>query len=341
MTTHDPSHSPRSRSDSTSCVGVGGHGALGYEILREAARNQGLPQTLVDIPLERGLGVVSPAIAPEIARHFSMRLSLLKEALSIIEHRIPRVESSIALQALHQGLNDELRLLPSRFSEVRDPVGILRALHKVPDAVVAPEFVSAILGIHDERIGGDIERYSREQLKTEYAEGGFMYQPSEIADIWPVFEHLSFAAGSRFYDLGSGYGHSLFYGAALRPDISFKGIEIMSVRVDECRSVASRLGLGNITFAAGDVSEGGFSDADIIFLFNPFPPDTEEEVRRQIAVLACAKPLVVLDYRGLVTRAMPDLRSIPLDEVMPYRLSVSCGFYEASCALAGIPSRRE
>jgi hypothetical protein len=101
------------------------------------------------------------------------------------------------------------------------------------------------------------------------------------------------------------------------------------------------LGLGNITFAAGDVLEGGFSDADIIFLFNPFPPDTEEEVRRQIAVLACEKPLVVLDYRGLVTRAMPDLRSVPLDEVMPYRLSVSSGFYEASCALAGIPSRGE
>lgn len=337
MMSHDPSHGPQSRSGSTSRDAAGVHGSLRNEILREAARNRGLHQALEDIAIERDFGVVSPARALEIAHHFSIRLSLLREALVIIEGRLEHTESSAGLHALHEDLTEDIRLLPSRISEVREPIHILRALHGEPDARVAPEFVSAILGIHDERVGGDVDRFSGPQLKTEYANGGFMYQPSEIVDIWPIFEHLTFAPGARFYDLGSGYGHSLFYGAALRPDLFFTGIEIMSARVEECRSVASRLGLRNITFAAGDVSKGGFTDADIIFLFNPFPPDTEGEVRSKIAELAGVKPIVVLDYQGLVTQGISTLRPIPFVTVAPYRLTVSRGFYEQSCALAGIP----
>jgi hypothetical protein len=163
-----------------------------------------------------------------------------------------------------------------------------------------------------------------------------MYQPSEIGDIWRLFAHLSFKAGSVFYDLGSGYGHSIFYGAALCPHVSFKGIEIMSGRVQECQTVVSRLGMLNITFETGDVSRGGFSDADIIFLFNPFPPDTLREVGRRIAEVAEVKPVVLLDYRGLVTETVSGISSIPFNKVAPYRLAASRRHFEESCALVGI-----
>jgi hypothetical protein len=291
----------------------------------------------VEIPLDRDFGVVTSTIAPEVALSFSMRLSLMREALVVIEGRLARGEVGEGLPALKAMIEDTIVALPSRIGTVHDPVAILRALHGVPELHVAPEFVSAILGIRDEQVGGEITRYNLKELRSEYAQGGFMYQPSELIDIWPIYHYLAFRAGVIFYDLGSGYGHALFYGAALRPDLSFKGIELMTARVVESRSAAARLGLDNLTFAAGDVAKGGFGDADILFLFNPFPPDTEVDVRQQLAELAGAKPIVVLDYQGIVTRDLPELRSIPFAQVTPYRLKASRGYYEASCELVGFP----
>ena len=317
---------------------MGDHNALMGEILREAARNRNLPGAIVESALHRQFGVVTSATALEVGQSFSMRLSLLREALVIVEERLSSRGEEEELCAILKLLKDETLALPHRIADVRDPIAILRTLHTVPHIPVAPEFVSAILGIRDERVGGDVERYSEEHLKSEYSRGGFMYQPSEIQDIWPLFEYLSFAPGAVFYDLGSGYGHAILYGAALRPDLSFRGIELMSARVAECQSVASRLGMANVAFEAGDLSQGGFSDADILFLFNPFPPDTEGEVRREIAQLATVKPLVILDYRGLVTQSIPSVRAVPFMKVAPYRLSVSRRFYQESRALAGLPT---
>lgn len=318
---------------------MGDHTALMGEILREAARNQNLPGSIVESALDQEFGVVTSATAPAVSQSFSMRLSLVREALVIVEERLSSGGEEGELRALLKILHEETLALPHRIADVHDPVAVLRTLHTVPHIRVAPEFVSAILGIRDERVGGDVERHSDEQLKAEYSKGGFMYQPSEIVDIQPLFEHLSFAPGAAFYDLGSGYGHAILYGAALRPDLSFRGIEIMSDRVAECQSVASRLGMTNVAFKAGDLSQGGFSDADILFLFNPFPPDTEGEVRREIAQIAEVKPLVILDYRGLVTQSIQSIRAVPCMKVAPYRLAVSRRYYEASRALAGLPIR--
>jgi hypothetical protein len=91
-----------------------------------------------------------------------------------------------------------------------------------------------------------------------------------------------------------------------------------------------------VTFAVGDLAKGGFTDADIIFLFNPFSLDTEGEVQRHMAQLAEEKPLVVLDYRGLVTDDISTLRQVPLMAVAPYRLMVSRRFSRGSRALVGI-----
>jgi hypothetical protein len=306
------------------------------EILTGVGRNLNLSSSIVDVPLQQDLGVVSRETASQVARWFSMRLSLLRQALVVVEERFSEIGPAEMLEAVSTLIADEIVSLPKRVSDVRDPLSILRALHNMPEIGVAPEFISAVLGIQDERIGGDTGRHSPEHLVTEYARGGFTYQPSEIIDIWRIFEYLPFAAGSVFYDLGSGYGHALFYGAAVRPDLFFRGIELMSVRVEECQSVASRLGIGNVAFQAGDSTSGGFDEADIIFLFNPFPPDTEGEVRNRIEELADVKPLVILDYEGLVSQAMPALRTVPLMKISPYRLSLSRRFFDESRAIAGI-----
>lgn len=62
-------------------------------------------------------------------------------------------------------------------------------------------------------------------------------------------------------------------------------------------------------------------------------------MRREIAQLAEVKPIVILDYRGLVTQSIPSVRAVPFMKVAPYSLAVSRRFYEESCALAGLPTR--
>lgn len=312
--------------------------ALMNDILIEAALNRSLSEAMVNSALSSECVPVSPENALEIADSFSRRLALLREALVIVERRLSQLPSDERLDHVHKALSHSVVTLTSSIKNVHDPVNILRALHTWPELEVAPEFVSAILGIRDERIGGDIERYSRHQLLAEYAQGGFMYQPSEIVDIWPLFAHLSFKPGCVFYDLGSGYGHSLFYGAALRPDISFRGIEIMSARVDESRAALARLGMENVTFEAGDASKGGFSDADVIFVYNPFPPDTQVEVAERIEEIAAAKSVVVVDYLGIVSQGVPSLCAIPFMSLTPYRLAASRRFLKESRALVGLPA---
>ncbi len=305
------------------------------ELIRESVRKLNLPEEIAENCFDRHYGTVSPTNADAIAERFSARVYVAREALALVNERITRGESNDSLRAIEEHLATIISGSSGTISEVLDPVGILRALERGRAFRIAPEFISTIVGISDERIGGDVERYSRTELVTTYARGGFMYQPSEISEIQPIFSSVSFQPGIRFYDLGSGYGHPLFYGAALRPDMFFTGIEIMRGRVVECRNVVTRLGLQNIAFEVGDVSKGGFSDADVIFLFNPFPPDTHREVTARIAELAVRKPLAVLDYEGLVTQSLPDLRPIRCARISPFRLLVSRSFPKESCALVG------
>lgn len=305
------------------------------ELLRESASRLNLPDEIAEHGFDLHYGAVSPTNANTVAERFSARVYVAREALALMNERITGGESEDSLRAIEEYLATIISDSPGTISEVRDPVGILRSLEVRPRFRIATEFISTILGISDERIGGDVERYSRTELVTTYARGGFMYQSSEISEIQPIFSALLFQPGIRFYDLGSGYGHPLFYGAALRSDMFFAGIEIMRARVAECRKVVTRLRLPNIAFEAGDVSKGGFSDADVIFLFNPFPPDTHREVGARIAELADQKPLAVLDYEGLVTQSLPELRPIRCAPISPFRLVVSRSFTKESCALVG------
>jgi hypothetical protein len=304
-------------------------------LLRESASRLNLSDEIAEHGFDRHYGAVSPNNANTVAERFSARLYVAREALALVNERITEGESEDSLRAIQEYLTSIISGSSGTISEVHDPVGILKALERGGAFRIAPEFISAILGIADERVGGDVERYSRNELVTTYARGGFMYQPSEISEIQQIFSAPSFQTGIRFYDLGSGYGHALFYGAALRPDIFFTGIEIMRARVVECRKVVTRLRLPNLAFEAGDVSQGGFSEADVLFLFNPFSPDTHREVGVRIAELAAHKPLAVFDYEGLVTKSLPELRAIAWDPISPFRLAVSQNFPKESCALVG------
>jgi SAM-dependent methyltransferase len=230
------------------------------------------------------------------------------------------------------------RDLTALLSMTERPLEVLREFLRISGVGAKPEIVSILLGINEESIGGDLSRHPSCQREALFGKGGFMYQPSEPQELWQIFSLLSLREGSKFYDLGSGYGHVLFCGAVLRPDITFKGIELMPVRVAECEAARSRHGIENLSFVAGDVTQGGFAEADIIFVFNPFPPDTMRAVREQIGTVARRKPLAVFDYGGMVTQGIQSLVPVVACDLAPYRLGCSRNFLEESRALVDIPA---
>lgn len=317
----------------------------------ESARFHGVVEEAchrLRVPAERGLVAANgewrlKAISASNARSalgdFHNLDTILSESQHVVCARISQGGDRAALKRLHDRLSHSRRELVEGFlsalSKADSPVEVLRELFVIGNCGLRPDMISAVLGIREEAVGGDLLRHASAERETLFGRGGFMYQPSEPHELWQIFSILNIKAGSLFVDLGSGYGHVVFQGAILRPDVRFKGIELMPVRVLECESVRDRLGIANLSLEAGDVTQGGFSDADIIFLFNPFPPDTRGAVAERVDQLAKNRPLAVLDYQGLATQDLSSVVSVGARDLAPYQLVCSRHFMAESCELVG------
>ena len=311
-------------------------------VTEEACKRLHLSIQRAEVVLSRGWrwDAVSARHVSTVLSDFYLLQDLLIEAQRVVALRISRGEERTSLHAINAVLVCEekelVRDITAYLSMVERPVEVLRQLFQRGNRRFGPEMISALLGIQDESIGGDILRHPSSERGARFGQGGFMYQPSEPHELWQVFNLLKIKPDSLFVDVGSGYGHVLFFGAIARPDVRFRGIELMSARVEECEAVRARHGMSNISFVAGDVTQGGFSDADIIFLFNPFPPDTKGLVVEEIGRIAQKKPLVVVDYQGLVTQSVSNIVPVTVRDLAPYRLVCSQKYLQESCDLIGI-----
>lgn len=72
------------------------------------------------------------------------------------------------------------------------------------------------------------------------------------------------------YDLGSGYGRLLLYGAILFPEVKFKGVEYVKERASVVQSIAARFELKNLEQVTADVMTVDYSDGTYFYLYNPF-----------------------------------------------------------------------
>lgn len=313
------------------------------DVLEAAAIRQRLPTTIVGATLSRQWGwePMTDKTAQISLASFQKFHALLSEARCIASFRISRGEDRTTLASIDALAKSMQRELEGDFlihlAAAEKPLEVIKGLLRISPQALRSEMLSALLGVQEESVGGDLRRHPMSEQRTLYGRGGCMYQASDPHELWPVFSLLNFKSGAIFFDLGSGYGHVLFCGALARPDMIFKGIELMSVRVHECEVARSRLGISNASFAVGDVTKGGFEEADIIFLFNPFPPDTREEVSNRVERLAQKKPLAVIDYEGLVTQDLASLRPISVRDMPPYRILYSRHFSQESQELLGLP----
>lgn len=312
-------------------------------VVGEACQRLKLPAERVQLLTTRGWHwePITCASALGALTQFNELSNLVTEARSIMSHCISKEGQKSDLLAMDAWLIAARNNLQGNFqkelSAATNPLEVLREFFRIAHRGVQPWMVSAVLGIQEESVGGNSLRHPSSERETFWECGGHLYQPSEPRDLWTVFSLLSFKRGISFFDLGSGYGHALFQGAITWPDVMFRGIELMSVRVKECEAARKRLGLSNLSFVAGDIIARHFSEADVIFLFNPFPPAIGEVVAERINNIARRKPLAVIDYKGLVTQGVDCVTPIVVRDLAPYRVVCSKRFLSESCGLLGMP----
>lgn len=203
----------------------------------------------------------------------------------------------------------------SSVSDVKDEV---RSLHQNDD-VDKLDRIDDLLGLDyqqaesialQKKYSGDLAvGWKKEDTQTPYRIIQYFYNhyPPQQRDV--------------VYDLGSGYGRVVFYGASIFPKTLFKGVEVVHERVEECRKILKRHDFRNVTFIESDVLNVDFSDGTYFYFFNPFP-EIMDQVLEKLKRISERKKITVV----AIARTSRDLRKVAwLKEIHrfdPYRLSV-------------------
>jgi SAM-dependent methyltransferase len=99
------------------------------------------------------------------------------------------------------------------------------------------------------------------------------------------------------YDLGSGYGRVVLYGA-LTTDSAFRGLEIVSSRIEQANDIKDRLKISNAEFILANARNFDFWDGTIFFLFNPFSSETLSIVGDKLKQISNTKTIKIATWGG-------------------------------------------
>ena len=129
-------------------------------------------------------------------------------------------------------------------------------------------------------------------LTIEHGLHSFRYGSSAFLSY--MFSALSLQDGSLFYDLGSGYGKVLLYGAINFPNVQFKGIEIVPERYRVCNMLAEKFGLKNIQVTCADILSSNLSDGDVFYIFNSLYNFQYDALFETLRAISKNKPIKVI-----------------------------------------------
>jgi SAM-dependent methyltransferase len=163
--------------------------------------------------------------------------------------------------------------------------GIKKRLEGVLSDRLFKEFEQQDLSIDTKRL---FQKFGFEQ---------FNYEPTPYFYVRDFVRHLNPKPWQIVYDLGSGYGRVVLYGAMNSPAF-FKGVEIVPERVRSADLIRQRLGIQNAEFYAGNVLDFDLSDGDTFFLFNPFSTDTLARVGKKLCKIAACKKIKIATWGG-------------------------------------------
>jgi hypothetical protein len=112
-----------------------------------------------------------------------------------------------------------------------------------------------------------------------------------------ALRYLNPAKGSRFVDLGSGYGRIGLVVGLMRPDINFVGYEHVNHRVDIAASASLNLGMSqHVRFSNQDLSSADFQIpiAETYYIYDSFSDSTYQHILPQLAQIARQKKITII-----------------------------------------------
>jgi len=150
------------------------------------------------------------------------------------------------------------------------------------------------------KIQSEIDQYSNDveealslpEITIKYGLNSYRYGSSSfLADL---FDHVEITDKTVFYDLGSGYGNIILYGAVKFPDAKFIGIEILEERNQVCLDLIEKEQIQNATAITGDILKTDISDGTVFYLYNPLFNFQYAELIQKLYQISLAKPITVI-----------------------------------------------
>jgi len=125
------------------------------------------------------------------------------------------------------------------------------------------------------KIQSEIDQYSNTiednlslpDITIKYGLNSYRYGSSSFLD--DLFDPIQITHETVFYDLGSGYGNIILYGAVKYPEAKFIGIEILEERNQVCMDLIEKEKIPNVTAITGDILKTNISDGTVFYLYNP------------------------------------------------------------------------
>lgn len=112
-----------------------------------------------------------------------------------------------------------------------------------------------------------------------------------------ALRYLNLKKGSRFVDLGSGYGRVGLVVGLMRPDIEVIGYEYVPHRVNIATTAAQKLDIDkHVTFLVQDLSAPDFKIpiADTYYIYDSFSEDTYQHVISQLLKIAMERKITIV-----------------------------------------------
>lgn len=149
----------------------------------------------------------------------------------------------------------------------------------------------------DSLLGIKLDEPNLNKLRQTIGDEQFRYEATPYSYIRRFTKTIDPLPHDVVYDLGSGYGRVVLYGA-LTSGALWKGIEIVPERVAAADKIRDEKGIANAIFFTGHAADFDLSDGTIFFLFNPFSNKTLSEIGEKLQEISMDKRIKIVTWGG-------------------------------------------
>lgn len=136
------------------------------------------------------------------------------------------------------------------------------------------------------------ENLSLSEITIKYGLNSYRYGSSSFLS--DLFDPIEITNETVFYDLGSGYGNIILYGAVKYPNAKFIGIEILKERHQVCADLIKKEHIPNAVAICDDILKTDVSDGTIFYLYNPLYDFQYAELLNKLHQISLHKPIIVI-----------------------------------------------